>query len=123
MTGGKGQVQRKGIVQPKTVSPKIKTISELNPRGKDQYCRGCYKKDAECLDCFWNTEKWVCFEAYQARDEQIGKLWKEYCKMPVPRSFRTKDDFELALFKWCVDIERVFHAEEFPEVAKKETKC
>jgi hypothetical protein len=51
---------------------KAKTYGELNPIGKEQYCRGCYKKEAECPICFWNTKKYVGVSVAQ---QEIDGLW------------------------------------------------
>jgi hypothetical protein len=40
---------------------------------------------------------------------QLNELWAIYMKMPVRADFETLDDFDVAMFEWCVNIENKFH--------------
>ncbi len=39
---------------------------------------------------------------------EINILWATYNKMPVPKTYPTKDAFESDLFAWCLAMENQF---------------
>ena len=41
--------------------------------------------------------------------KQLQELWAIYMKMPVRHDFETIDDYDTAMFAWCVTIENKFH--------------
>jgi len=60
-----------------SLSEKAKTLAQLNPEGKEEYCRGCYKKETECPKCFWNAEQWVLVSVAQQEIDQTEADCKE----------------------------------------------
>lgn len=41
---------------------------------------------------------------------EIHSLWEAYYKMPVLRDFQDVNDYDTALFTWCVEMEKLFCA-------------
>jgi hypothetical protein len=62
--------------------PQAKTRAELNPEGKEQACRGCYKPQNECPECFWNADKWVSLAEHKRLEGVLSDIRKHYEKFP-----------------------------------------
>ncbi len=101
---------------------KIKTLGELNKEGKEAHCRGCYKKEVECLTCFWQTEKWVPWEEAQKEILNLkGEIvdlqkevehWKHLSCEKSDNYFELKDKLERELEQAKQEIRELQKSEE-----------